>query len=75
MLKISLFAVAAFVLAAAGGWVASTTRTHVDAQMLRVDACAWQSREESRSGCPSIIGVDFANWISPPISPVISSFV
>jgi hypothetical protein len=74
MLKISLFAVAAFVLAAAGGWVASTTRTHVDARILRVDACAWQSREESRSGCPSI-KVDFANWISPPISPVIGSFV
>jgi hypothetical protein len=67
MRKISFFASAAFILAGVGGWVASTNRAHVDARVDRVDACAWQSREDSRLGCPSMIEIQFANRISPPI--------
>ena len=50
MRKISFFATAAFILAGVGGWVASTNQAHVDARVDRVDACAWQSREDSRLG-------------------------
>jgi hypothetical protein len=67
MRKISFFAFAAFMLAGVGGWVASTNRAHVDARVDRVDACIWQSREDSRLGCPSMIEIQFANWISPPV--------
>jgi hypothetical protein len=76
MHKISFFVVAAFILilVGVGGWVASTTRAHVDAR-IDIDACAWQSREESRLGCPSVIEMDFANWIAPLIPPVIGSIV
>jgi hypothetical protein len=66
MRNISLFAfAAAFILAGIGGWVASTTQARLDARLNVIDACAWQSREESRSGCPSSMGVEFANWVSP----------
>ncbi len=71
MRKISFFAVAAFILAGVGGWVASTSRAHVNARIDGIDACAWQTREEARSGCPSMIEMDLANWVSPLISPVI----
>jgi hypothetical protein len=73
MRKISFFAVAAVILAGVGGWVASTTRAHVDARIEGIDACIWQTREEARSGCPSMM--DLANWVSPLISPVIDSIV
>jgi hypothetical protein len=73
MRKISFFAVAAFILAGVGGWVVSTTRAHVDARIEGIDECIWQTREEARSGCPSMINV--ANWVSPLISPVIGSIV
>jgi hypothetical protein len=75
MRKISFFVAAALILAGVGAWVASTTQAHVDARIDGIDACAWQSREESRLGCPSMIEMDFANWISPLTSPVIGSIV
>ena len=75
MRKISCFAVTALILAGVGGWVASNTQAHVDARIGGIDACAWQNREDARLGCPSMIEMNFANLISPLISPVIVSIV